>query len=65
MNRIGFFTGNVYRDGALPEVGECCVMVSDEQLKDELYIMELKAQKKLNCDGCHGCPASNLNYRGG
>lgn len=53
MNRVGFFTGKIYKDGELPEVGECCFCVTDEELKDE---EEIK-QKRLGYywTGCTFC----------
>lgn len=59
-NRIGFYTGNIYRDGKLPDVGECCVMVTDKELEDEARVNEIKAYNKIRCAGCHGCPASQV-----
>lgn len=58
MNRMGIYTGSIYMNGETPEVGECCVCVSDEQLKDEEYMKELRERKHLYCNNCFGCPAS-------
>lgn len=53
MNRVGFFTGKIYKDGELPEVGECCFCVTDEELKDD----EAIKQKGLAIIGRGVCSA--------
>lgn len=58
MNRIGIFTGNIYKNGEMPKVGECCITLTDEKLADEKYVEEVKAKNKIRCLGCNGCPAS-------
>lgn len=58
MNRIGFYTWKIYRNGEMPQVGECCVVVSDEALEDEEFIEQLRMKKRIKCIACFGCPAS-------
>lgn len=59
MHKIGFFTGKIYRDNEVPEVGECCVFVNDYRLDDELWLNELRERKREECTSCvEGCSAS-------
>lgn len=63
MNRVGFYTGNIYRNGELPEVGECCTVVTDEELENEEKMNALRIAQKISCIGCNGCSASQTGVR--
>lgn len=56
MKRLGLFTGRIYEEGCdVNNIEECCVLVSDEQIVDKIFV-EKKRQE--HCCGCHGCPSS-------
>lgn len=63
MNRVGMYTGNIYKDNELPTVGECCIIITSEQINDAVYLMELSVKNKLRCSCCNGCPASQQNNK--
>ena len=58
MNRIGFYTGKIYKNDEMPEPGECCAVVTDEQLQDEDFVKGVQLRNKFRCIGCSGCLAS-------
>lgn len=59
MLRIGKLTGKVYDENTeLSSIGECCVMVREENLDEELKRWKRRkmAETISDCDECRGCP---------
>ena len=64
MKRLGFYSGRIYtqEDYNNDRIHECCHQLSDSQANDENYCDELFERYHKKCDGCHGCPESQIYY---
>ena len=59
MKRLGKFTGKIYdEDYDFSKCPECCLLISEEEAKDENFLREARFANYLSCAGCFGCPAS-------
>ena len=38
MKRLGKLTGKIYEENEVKNMGECCILITDEQVKDEKWI---------------------------
>lgn len=59
MKRIGKYSGKFYNENEVNTMTECGVVVSEEKLKDEKFMKELKFRNMIDCAKCMGCPMAN------
>lgn len=58
MARLGKFTKTIYDDDYdFAQCPECCVVISDEQAKDEEFVNSHHLKDLMDCIRCFGCPA--------
>lgn len=60
MKRLGKFTGTIYdEDYDFSQYPECCHCITDEEAKDEEFIIDAHMNDLKDCVMCFGCPASH------
>lgn len=60
MYRLGKFTGKIYteEDFNTHKINECCLLITEDQSKNEQFIKDTYDRLYKECDGCKGCPES-------
>lgn len=59
MPRLGKFTGKIYQeDYDFSNCPECCVCITDEEVKDDTFISAHHVKDLMDCVKCFGCPAA-------
>lgn len=63
MKRLGKFTGEIYteEDYKSHKIHECCLLITDEQSKDKVFIKNTYERLHKDCGSCLGCPTSRKN----
>lgn len=65
MKRLGKFTGTIYEeDYDFSNCPECCVQITDEQVKDEESVKQRHIKDLMDCITCMGCPAAQKGVIG-
>lgn len=61
MKRLGKFTGTIYGEEVdTKDIKECCLIITDEQAKDDKFIGEKYLSISMDCICCAGCEAATF-----
>lgn len=55
--KMGKLTGRLYPpDYNAEKISECCHNITEDRLRDPIFLSNLKAQDVIDCYNCGGCP---------
>lgn len=58
MKRLGKFTGKIYDESEIVNMGECGICITDTQAEDEKWIKTTHLKSLTECVKCCGCPTA-------
>ena len=60
--RLGKYSGRIYKENEVKTMQECGICITEDQSKDEEYILKHHVNDLMDCIICCGCPYAIQNH---